>query len=148
MSESEFEEYFKKLTRLFARRRLGRSLMYALLTIGATVSFFTPSQILLQQTSPVTTAIWSLGFSIAAATCLYGSLRDKWIQEYIMIPLLSSTLVVFGIAMVGQANEEEKWLTIPYACFFFAFATGLLIRWKDVHSLVRATSEYSEGSAL
>lgn len=144
MTETEIEEHFFKLVRLASKRRWSRIVMYGLLTVGSVVSFFAPSQVLLSQTSPTITAIWSLGFALAAFSCLLGALLDRVIYEYVMLPMLSSTLIVFGVAMLGQANSEAKLLLIPYACLFWGFAIKLYIRWRDVYTLVKAAEVLPE----
>lgn len=122
------------------RRRISRVVMYGLLSIGAIVSAFAPSAVLTEQSSHVLAATWSVMFSIAALVCLVGSVMDRWIAEYTMIPLLSATLIVFGIALVGQSQGSEGWRLIPYAMFFSAFALGLVARWRDVQSLLRVAT--------
>lgn len=141
MTEFEIEDHFFKILNLVSKRRISRIIMYSLLTIGSVISFFAPSQVLLAQTSPAVTAIWSLGFCFAASVSLLGSIRDRLLYEYASLPMLSSTLAVFGIAMIGQSSSEEKLLLIPYACLFWGFALMLYMRWKDVHILVKAAEE-------
>ena len=140
MSNTEKEDDVFSVLRDFTRRRLTRVAMYSLLAIGSVISFFAPSQVLLDQTSSELARIWSLGFAVAALTCFIGSLFDRWIFEYIMLPLLSSTLVVFGGAMIAQAQAEDAAKLLPYFCFFVAFALGLIARWRDVQSLLRLTT--------
>lgn len=123
----------------FTHRRISRVIMYFFLSVGAIVSFFAPSAIFLDQSSVLLTRSWSLSFAIAAIVCLVGSLLDRWIFEYIMIPLLASIFVVFGIVLFTSAYSTQTALTIPYAMFFGAFSFGLFARWKDVQALLKIT---------
>ena len=142
------ETYFDEVTDLitsFTHRRISRVVMYFLLTFGSIFSFFAPSAILLAQSSPTLTRVWSALFAIAALSCFIGSLMDRWVIEYVMIPLLASILIVFGIALFTSALANDNGLTIPYAMFFGAFAFGLFARWKDVQALLRVTVSLQKG---
>lgn len=124
------------LLKSFSRRRITRILMYGFLAAGAIVSAIAPSAVLVEQSNSTIAIVWSFSFGIAALTCLVGSIFDRWIAEYTMLPLLATTLIAFGIAMVGQAQGDVGWRIIPYAFFFSAFALGLIARWRDVQALL------------
>lgn len=124
------------LLKSFGRRRLTRILMYGCLAAGAIISGLAPSAVLVEQSNSTVAIVWSFSFGIASLTCLVGSIFDRWIAEYTMLPLLATTLTVFGIAMVGGAQDDVGWRIVPYAFFFSAFALGLVARWRDVQALL------------
>ncbi len=136
-SVDKLDEEILDLLNSFTHRRIARVGMYFLLFVGSMFSIFAPSEILLQQSSFGLTRAWSVLFAIAAVFCFIGSMLDRWIVEYIMIPLLGSTLMVFGIALLSSAVVEGTGLIVPYAMFFGAFACGLFARWRDVQALLR-----------
>lgn len=121
----------------FTHRRISRVAMYFLLFAGSVVSIFAPSEILLQQSSSGLTRAWSCMFAVAAVSCFFGSLFDRWIVEYVFIPLLASILIVFGVALFASSFVNHSALVVPYSMFFGAFSFGLFARWRDVQLLQR-----------
>lgn len=133
-----------KFLRSFTRRRLTRVVMYGLLTAGAAVSAMAPSQVLSDQSSALFVIVWTACFAAAAGACLIGSVLDRWIAEFVMIPLLSTTLIVFGIALGAQAWADDTWRVLPYAFLMNAYAFGLLARWRDVQALLRIANHMED----
>lgn len=136
-SAKEIDDDLIKLLLSFTHRRISRVIMYLLLFVGSVFSIFAPSELLLQETSSGLAKTWSVLFAVAAVSCFVGSLMDRWFVEYVMIPLLGSIMIVFGIALLVSAVSNQTPLIVPYALFFSAFSFGLLARWRDVQSLLR-----------
>lgn len=126
-------------------RRISRVAMYFMLFVGSIFSIAAPSEIFLQQSSTGLSKSWSALFAIAAVSCLIGSLFDRWVVEYVMIPLLASTLMVFGVALLGSAFTSGTAIVVPYAMFFGAFSLGLFARWRDVQSIYRVSVSLQVG---
>lgn len=138
------DEEVTRFLRGLTRRRITRVLMYGLITAASVIATLAPSQVLVDQSSNAFGTVWSIAFGAAALTCMIGSIFDRWIAEYTMIPLLASSFMVFGVAMVGQAQADEAWRIVPYALFFSAFALGLVARWRDVQSLLRVATHLED----
>ena len=118
--------------------------MYVLLFVGSIVSIFAPSEVLLQQSSTSLTRIWAAFFAVASLICLLGCLFDRWIFEYIAIPLLTSTLLVFGVSLLSSAITTNTALIVPYSMFYGAFSFSLFARWKDVRCMLKVAVSLAE----
>lgn len=140
LREKEHEDEVFALLDAYTRRRISRVLMYLLLFIGSIFSIIAPSVVLLEQSSTSLSRAWSMAFAVASLSCLIGSFFDRWVVEYTMIPLLFSTLIIFGVALLANSFSTGTGLTVPYACFFAAFAFGFFARWRDVQCIMRVES--------
>lgn len=113
--------------------------MYLLLLFSALFSMFAPSELLLAESSTVLSKSWSGLFALAAFLCLIGSLLDRWVFEYVAIPLLGATLLMFGVALLSSAISSGTGMVIPYSMFFGAFSFGLFARWRDVQCILKVS---------
>ena len=138
------DEEIARFLRGITKRRVSRVFMYGLVTIAAGIGIVSPSKVLMDQSSGALSLVWAIAFGVASLTCMIGSIFDRWIAEYTMIPLLSSSFMMFGVAMIGQAHQEEAWRIVPYALFFGAYSLGLVARWRDVQSLLRVASHLED----
>ena len=139
ISSEKLDEEVSILVREFLHRRVSRTVMYLLLLLSAGFSVFAPSQLLLEESSDTLAKVWSGLFALAALLCLIGSLLDRWMFEYVAIPLLGATLLMFGVALLSSAISRETGMVIPYSMFFGAFSFGLFARWRDVQCILRVS---------
>src|SRR5690554_5688182 len=122
MDNEEIDDNVLAVLKNATKRRISRITMYLLLSVGALISSAAPSQVVLDQSSYSVYRIWSIAFGIAAVTCLIGAISDRWFPEYTMIPLLFTTLLIFGITLISQSYEDSLWRISPYGLFFIAFS--------------------------
>jgi hypothetical protein len=135
------------ILRAKAHRRVTRILVYAFLAAAGISSFMAPSQVVTTQSAgDMIGTIWTVLFTAAAVTCFLGSLLDRWVVEYVMLPLLYSSILVLAVIFTIQVPTNEAGVRLlPFAMLFYAFSFSLLVRWRDVQALLRATKELKEG---
>lgn len=117
------------------RRRPMRVLAYALLAGGATVLLIDPTRSLEGQ-SLFIRWVWSAFLLAGTLLAIYGALRDRYMAEFIGLPLLMTSLVVFVILMVAGMTT----CSIAFACFLAALVVIMTSRWLDLWRLVGATT--------
>lgn len=112
-----------------------RVLAYALLAGGATVLLIDPTRSLEGQ-SLFIRWVWSAFLLAGTLLAIYGALRDRYMAEFIGLPLLMTSLVVFVILMVAGMTTGS----IAFACFLAALVVIMTSRWLDLWRLVGATT--------
>lgn len=128
--------------RRYGVRRTGRVLMYGSLVVSGSVATVYPSQIVLYQTRESVALFWSLSMVVSAVICLYGSVTDRWIGEYVGIPLLSTTMIFYGlIALRSAGHDGFTGALFAYGFLILAFAFGLFARWRDIQLIKKNAEE-------
>ncbi len=140
--ENDYSQEIAQTLKERQKPRWARMLMYFCLSLGGLMSQIAPSQILLDQSSSTLSSIWSFCFVIAAFVCFLGAIFDRWIAEYVMIPLLASTLFLFGTALLTESISADSLITVPYGLFFLAYGFGLITRWRDIQLLANSSTHY------
>jgi hypothetical protein len=132
----------KPFMRRYGVRRLGRVLMYLSLVASGSVASVYPSQLVLYQTNGKVGLFWALCLAVSAAICLYGSATDRWIGEYTGIPLLSTTMIFYGlIALKSAGHDGYTGALYAYGFLILGFAFGLIARWRDVQLIKKHAEE-------
>ena len=117
--------------------------MYALLgTAGAILTFY-PSKIVVDQVGSTITFLWSLGIAISAFCAFLGSVGDRWIGEYIFLPLLWTSLMFYGLSAMFGAKGPFSTL-FAFGLLIMGFSCGLIARWQDVRD-IKASAEFIHG---
>lgn len=122
------------MTLLPGARNSLRGLMYAFFAASGFAAVFVPSPSL-EALLGLITYVWS-GFMLAGGLLgSLGSFTDRWLGELLAAPLLTSALVVYGLAL---------WLTSPtnatrvaIGALMIAISFGLGARLRDVYALSR-----------
>lgn len=117
------------------RRRPLRILAYALLAAGATVLLADPTRSLEGQ-SVLTRWVWSAFLLAGTLLATYGSWRDRYLAEFMGLPLLMTALFVFVVLLVAG------WTTgsVAFACFLGSLFVVMFSRWLDLWRLVSAST--------
>jgi hypothetical protein len=74
-----------------------RGITYAALAIGAALTLWIPSQVLVGVGGPGTDWAFAGFLSVAAAVCAFAAFRDRPLLEYTVIPLAVTAFVVYGV---------------------------------------------------
>jgi hypothetical protein len=110
-------------------------LAYTSLTLGATVLLVDPTRSLVGQ-SVYTRWVWAAFLLAGTLLAIYGAWRDRYLAEFVGIPLLQTALAVF-VVLLGAAHTTGS---IAFACFLFALMVVMHSRWLDLWRLVGATT--------
>lgn len=119
-----------------ARRRWGRVCKYATLSLAGFYGLLYPSILVSEKIGGLTISIFSLFLLVGGFICTIGSLFDRWIAEYTMLPALMTAVAVFGVAVLlaARAGVPEA---IAYGLVILAFSFSLSARWRDVQTVVK-----------
>ena len=147
VSSEKLDEEVLILIKEFLHRRISRTIMYLLLFLSSVFSVFIEGNLLLGDISGTLIRTWSGLFALSAFLCLVGSILDRWMFEYVSIPLLGATLLMLGVAVLSTAISNNTGLVIPYSMFFGAFSFGLFARWRDVQCILRVSVSLAKSEA-
>ena len=125
------EEYVLKMT----KRRWGRVVMYLGLVFSGVFALSFPSQLVADQVSHAVSVSWGGFMVIGAGLCLFGAATDRWIGEYSGIPLLASSVAMYGGSALVSAKDLESYPLLAYGLVLISFAAGLVARWRDVQDI-------------
>lgn len=117
------------------RRRPLRVVAYSLLATGAGVLMVDPTRSLEGQ-AIWTRWVWSAFLLGGTLLAIYGSARDRYLAEFIGLPLLMTSLTVFVI-LLGAAHTTGS---IAFACFLGSLVIVMCSRWLDIWRLVGAAT--------
>jgi hypothetical protein len=117
------------------RRRPLRVLAYTLLAAGAGVLLIDPTRSL-QGQSVLTRWVWSAFLLAGTLTAIYGAVRDRYLAEFIGLPLLMTSLAVF-VVLLGAAHSTGS---IAFAFFLASLIVVMHSRWLDLWRLVGAST--------
>lgn len=113
-----------------------RALMYSFFMASGVSALFVPSPSLAAVLGLIN-YVWAAFMIAGGLLGAVGSVTDRWLGELMAVPLLTSALSVYGIAL---------WITSPtnatrvaIGTLMLASAAGLAARWRDVHALSRVT---------
>lgn len=127
----------EELLRGLTVRRIGRVIMYFLLTGAGVMTTLYPSDIVKAQVGGNVVVAWSVAMTISAAICLYGAITDRWIGEYTALPLLGSVLGLYGFSVI-LASDSDSLPRFAFGLIVLSYASGLAARWKDVREIKKA----------
>ncbi len=117
------------------RRRPLRVMAYTLLAAGAGVLLIDPTRSLQGQSVQIRW-VWSGFLLLGTLLSIYGSVRDRYLVEFIGLPFLMTSLSVFVI-LLGVAHSTGS---IAFGCFLLALVVVLHSRWLDLWRLVGAST--------
>lgn len=76
---------------------------------------------------------------VGGAGCLVGAATDRWIGEYAGLPLVTSTLWLYGGLLVAAGfTGEFSYTRLAFGLLFVSFGFKALGRWQDIRDLIRA----------
>jgi hypothetical protein len=72
-----------------------------------------------------------------------GALTERWVGEYVGIPLLSASFAVFGIISTVAAIESAPLIATANLSLLLAVSAGLLARWREARAVYRLATHLS-----
>lgn len=117
------------------RRRPLRVLAYGLLAAGAGVLLVDPTRSLRGQSIQIRW-VWSAFLLVGTLLAVYGSAWDRYIAEFIGLPLLMTALLVFVVLLAAGHTTGS----IAFGCFLASLLVVLHSRWLDLWKLLGAST--------
>lgn len=122
------------------RRRPMRVLAYTLLGLGATILLSDPLRTM-RGVGVGIRWVWS-GFLLAGTLlAIYGALRDRYLAEFIGLPLLMASMAAFTAVLLAVWTSAS----VALACFLAAIVVIMLSRWFDLWRLTVASARAERG---
>jgi hypothetical protein len=95
--------------------------------------------VIADKTSGYVVYLWAIFMMVGGVLCLLGSLSDRWIGEYAGLPLVISTVWLYGGILVAAGfTGELSYVRLAIGLLFISFGFKALGRWQDIRDLVRA----------
>lgn len=117
------------------RRRPMRVLAYFLLGFGALILMADPTQSL-KTTDVEVRWVWSGLLLSGCLGAIYGAWRDRYLVEFVGLPLLGASLVGLIWVLMHRFNTG----TAAFSCFLAAIVVIMASRWLDLWRLVGAST--------
>ncbi len=115
------------------RRRLLYTAAYALMAAAGVAAFFFPARSVQSATGPLDALIvlWSIFLVVGGAASALGSFTDRWLGEYVGLPLLAAVFGVYGVGALALARPG-MWTVLAGGFAFLAIALVFMGRWAEV----------------
>lgn len=111
-----------------------RTTSYFLMFSAGVLLFFAPEVLAdLGAVGWVMTGFLTLGGGLS----LYGAITEKWVGEFLGIPLLASSFTVFGAISTIPTFMEAPYISGANFALLVAVALSLLARWREVKATYR-----------
>lgn len=123
------------ILRHIAVRRWSRMGMYGFLSASGLSSVLYPELLVSNQVGQSTIILLSLAVSIGGLVACGGTVSDRWIAEYTILPVLLSALAVYGVSALFAASQQGAPQLTAYGFLLIGFALGLYARWRDVRAI-------------
>lgn len=127
------------------RRRYVYAISYLLMALAgiAAVAYPAPSVKSVTATIDLFLYVWDAFLIIGGLCSCFGAVTDRWIGEYLGLPLLSSVFAVYGIAALYIGGSSRP-TSLAGGCALLSIAMLIIGRWREV-SVVRKSAV--DGSA-
>lgn len=122
------------------RRRPFRATAYTCLGLGGAVLIYDPTRSLAGQT-PLIRWVWGSFLVIGAMLSIYGVIRDRWLQEWIGIPLQASAMMGLVLVMIAGGGNTGR---IAFSLFLASTVVVLTGRFLDLWVLGRAMTRLAK----
>lgn len=121
-----------------------RTLAYALMCVSGVLLLLSP---VLTTAYTEVAEVMSWFLLVGGLCCTIGAVTEKWWGEYVGLPLLASSFMVFGLISSSDAWGAAPYLAAANLALLFAVALGLLARWRDARAVYRLASRLAEKEA-
>lgn len=78
--------------------------------------------------------VWDVFLVVGGLLAGAGAAVDRWIGEYLGLPLLAAVFAVYGVTILGSSRDSSR----AGAAILLAVACMLIARWVDVGDVRRA----------
>lgn len=85
----------------------------------------------------ITGVVMSGFLFFGGAFCTYGSVRERWVGEYVGIPLLASSFAVFSFLMAIPQFRVAPFIAVANFALLWSVTLTLVGRWREVHAVYR-----------
>lgn len=117
-------------------KRAVRGLLYASLTLAGAVGLEYPPEALLANTGPFWAKLWAFYLIAGGLIALTSVFSDRWMGEYVALPLLASGVAFDAIAILMDTGQHP--LRTVAGVLLGTLTIALLDRWLDVKAVARA----------
>lgn len=118
--------------------------MYLFFTVAGIFAFFFPAQAILDPLQGSLVYAWAGFLTAGGALSLISPARNTWSGELLGLPLLATSNVVFGLALLGYGKTAAA---IAIGLVFVGFGFGLLGRWFDIRRLAGIAGKVGDNGA-
>lgn len=138
---------------LLTLQRLSRSLMYLGLAFGGGLYIAAaPSPSIVSALGPVGAEVWAAFMCAGGALCV-GSWRGRMLFEYVGLPLVITSMFLFGASLLFVAGRNSAGGTSDSARFvlgivFIGLASGFLARLLAVNAEVRERRQQAKAARM
>lgn len=82
--------------------------------------------------------------AVGSLCAMLGSALDRWMGEFVGLPLLMAALPVLGMLNFREAHDDTPWLATGEALLCFGFAAYASSRWRVVLAVERMVHRVAE----
>lgn len=107
---------------------------YALMCASGVLLLLSP---FLVEVYPRTAETMAWFLAVGGGCCTLGAISERWVGEYVGIPLLAASFAVFGIITFAPAWDDAPYLALANLSLLMAVALGLVTRWREAHAAYR-----------
>lgn len=108
--------------------------MYVGLTLSGIFALMFKSPLISDEVGSFVYSCWAVGMMVSSGLSAWGSMTDRWLGEYVGLPLLSSVLALYGISAMLAATSRG-FPILAYGLLILSCALGMLGRWRDVQAI-------------
>lgn len=128
------------------RKRVARVLAYVLWIAAGILLTASPSDIIADKTSGYVVYLWAIFMMLGGISCFVGAVSDRWLGEYAGLPLVISTLWLYGgILTAAGFTGELSYVRLAIGLLFISFGFKALGRWQDIRDLIKAHGKRVRG---
>lgn len=119
--------------------------MYILFSGAGVASLMFPSRAVSSNVNPAFTYVWAAFFLVGGLTCLAGVLTHSWWGEMIGLPLIASSSLLYGTAVLIQYSDPSRrdGAYLFVGSLLVAQSISLAERWVTRMRLVRMAQRIS-----
>jgi hypothetical protein len=132
-----------QITRTF--RRVAYSAGYLAMAAAGFCAWRWPSPSLAHATGgeALLIVVWDIFLVVGGLTAGLGAAVDRWLGEYVGLPLLAAVFAVYGLSSLASAKDSSR----AGAAILIAVALLLLARWADVGDVRRVAAQSAKARA-
>lgn len=120
-----------------------RTLAYLLM--GSAGVFLLMSPVLTDVYTTLAT-IMSWFLVVGGASSFWGALTERWVGEYVGLPLLASSFAVFGVISFAPSFDVYPYVALANLALLLSVSAGLMARWREARGTYRLAVHMSERS--
>lgn len=117
-------------------RRLARVLAYFLWAVSGIILISNPSGLINTSLTGAIVYVWSIFIMLGGISSFLGSITDRWIGEYVGLPMVISSVWLYGGLFIFAGTFT--YVKLAVGLLFISFGLKALGRWQDIRDLVDA----------